>query len=56
MNDCPKNCGCKGMIIRNKDDIQILFKAVNTIKNWVIAGMATLVINLGLSLLKLIIH
>lgn len=53
--NCPDNCGCEAIMKRNKEDVQVLFKGFNCIKNWVIVGMATLVINLGLTVLKLFI-
>lgn len=50
--NCPQNCGCKVKISRNKEDVHILFKVVGCIRNWVIFGMSTIVLNLVLFIVK----
>ena len=41
--ECTENCGCKEKINRNKDDIQLIWKEINAMKKWVIAGMCGLI-------------
>lgn len=38
------NCGCKTQIENNKENIITLFQRTDGMKNWVIAGMATVIL------------
>jgi hypothetical protein len=42
--ECNENCGCETKINRNIDDIKLIWKEIDSMKKWVIGGMAALLL------------
>jgi len=54
-NFCGNHTDHKNKITRNEQDIQLIWKEINRMKFWVIAGMSGLLLQVALTIGKLLL-